>query len=226
MAQHRGSVREVNECCRQPPHEQWVPLFKVQVFFSCVSFSIIVPSIALYLERIGAAQWVLGVAVAVYSLGEMVGSAVFGRAMTRALREDPAAGPRTALLQTMFFGVAGSALYVAADGLGRSEATRSIAPAVVVAGRFLGGVRTRADVDGGRSRRRRGCHVDILCSWVVPSPSCATAVATSIRLLGISTRHPAAVPRPGSDGGPALDVLLNHSTGASRRNVDGDVPAP
>ena len=62
------------------------------------------PSIALYLERMGAAEWVLGVAVAVYSLGEMVGSAVFGRAMTRALREDPAAGPRTALLQTMVRG--------------------------------------------------------------------------------------------------------------------------
>ena len=41
-------------CCEQPPHEQWVPLFKIQVFFSCVSFSIIVPSLANYLRRMGA----------------------------------------------------------------------------------------------------------------------------------------------------------------------------
>ena len=45
-------------------HEAWVPLFKVQVFFSCVSFSIIVPSIANYLDRMGAEEYVLGVAVA------------------------------------------------------------------------------------------------------------------------------------------------------------------
>ena len=62
----------LDHCCEQPAHEQWVPLFKIQVFFSCVSFSIIVPSLANYLRRMGADEWVLGVAVAVYSLGEMV----------------------------------------------------------------------------------------------------------------------------------------------------------
>jgi len=53
--------------------ETWVFLFKIQVFFSCVAFSIIVPSIAPYLARMGASEYVLGVAVAVYSLGEMIG---------------------------------------------------------------------------------------------------------------------------------------------------------
>ena len=42
--------------------EKFVLLFKVQVFFSCVSFSIIVPSIAPYLARLGAEPYVLGVA--------------------------------------------------------------------------------------------------------------------------------------------------------------------
>ena len=88
-----------------------------------------------------AEPYVLGIAVAVYSLGEMVrvlraaraelllqvGSAVFGKAMTRALRRDPTVGPRTCLLWTMVFGVLGSALYVAADALGRAEATRAAA---------------------------------------------------------------------------------------------------
>ena len=80
----------------------------------------------------GAEPYVLGIAVAVYSLGEMVGSAVFGRAMTRALRRDPNTGPRTCLLWTMVFGVAGSALYVAADALGDVEATRHMAPWVAI----------------------------------------------------------------------------------------------
>ena len=123
-------------------HEAWVPLFKVQVFFSCVSFSIIVPSIANYLARMGAEEYVLGVAVAVYSLGEMVGSAVFGRAMTRALRDRPDSGPRDILLQTIVFGIFGSSLYVAADVLGQDARFRPVAPWVVVGARFLGGIWT------------------------------------------------------------------------------------
>ena len=122
----------LDHCCEQPPHEQWVPLFKIQVFFSCVSFSIIVPSLANYLRRMGAEEWVLGVAVAVYSLGEMVGSAVFGKLMTKRLREAPATGPRRCLLETMVFGVVGSILYVVADDVGQSPNLRAWAPWVVV----------------------------------------------------------------------------------------------
>ena len=122
----------LENCCEQPAHEQWVPLFKIQVFFSCVSFSIIVPSLANYLRRMGADEWVLGVAVAVYSLGEMVGSAVFGKLMTKRLREAPATGPRRCLLETMVFGVVGSILYVVADDVGQSPNLRAWAPWVVV----------------------------------------------------------------------------------------------
>ena len=132
----------MERCCEQPEHEKWVPLFKIQVFFSCVSFSIIVPSLANYLRRMGAEEWVLGVAVAVYSLGEMVGSAVFGKIITKRLREQPATGPRRALLETMVFGVVGSVLYVVADGVGQNLYMRPYAPWVVVLGRFLGGIWT------------------------------------------------------------------------------------
>lgn len=41
--------------------ESWVLLFKIQVFLACVSFSIIVPSLAPYLARMGAPEYVLGV---------------------------------------------------------------------------------------------------------------------------------------------------------------------
>jgi len=114
--------------------EPWLLLFKVQVFFSCVAFSIIVPSIAPYLERMGAAEYVLGVAVAVYSLGEMVGSTIFGNWMSVAVRRDPDRGPKRALLTTILVGLLGSVLYVVADA--------KQAPLLVIAARFLSGVWT------------------------------------------------------------------------------------
>ena len=160
----------LDHCCEQPPHEQWVPLFKIQVFFSCVSFSIIVPSLANYLRRMGADEWVLGVAVAVYSLGEMVGSAVFGKLMTKRLREAPATGPRRCLLETMVFGVVGSILYVVADDVGQSPNLRAWAPWVVVVGRFLGGIWTGGKIDRRRAgrgppSRRREVAPQRGCSW-------------------------------------------------------------
>ena len=87
-------------------------------------------SLANFLRRMGADEWVLGVAVAVYSLGEMVGSAV-GKLATKRLREAPA-GPRRCLLETMVFGVVGSILYVVADDVGQSPNLRAWAPWVVV----------------------------------------------------------------------------------------------
>ncbi|KAJ1459039.1 major facilitator superfamily domain-containing protein [Pelagophyceae sp. CCMP2097] len=127
---------------RRAPSEAWVPLFKVQVFFSCVAFSIVVPSLAPYLDRLGAPQWVLGVAVAIYSVGEMVGSIVFGRAMVNAMRTDPADGPRKCLVMTIVFGVVGSALYVLADVAAKCNGGGTVAATLVVLGRFLSGIWT------------------------------------------------------------------------------------
>lgn len=109
--------------------EAWVPLFKYQVFFSCVSFSIIVPSIAPYLNRLGAPEYILGVAVAVYSLGEMIGSTVFGKWMSEASHAS-----KRALLASIIVGAVGSILYVVADAAGN--------PWLVVVARLVSGVWT------------------------------------------------------------------------------------
>lgn len=109
--------------------EAWVPLFKYQVFFSCVSFSIIVPSIAPYLARLGAPEYVLGVAVAVYSLGEMIGSVVFGKWMSEA-----SGASKRALLTSISIGAVGSILYVVADAVNN--------PWLVVVARLVSGMWT------------------------------------------------------------------------------------
>jgi len=61
------------------PTNSWRLLFYVNVFFSCASFSIILPSLEPYLARNGATPYFYGLTVAVYSVGEMVGAIVFGK---------------------------------------------------------------------------------------------------------------------------------------------------
>ena len=67
------------------------------MFFSCVGFSIIVPSLAPYLDRLGASKAFLGVVVAIYSFGEMIGSLVWGKVFERAEARGDRAGTRRAL---------------------------------------------------------------------------------------------------------------------------------
>lgn len=86
----------------------YLPLFYFNVFFACVSFSIIMPSLAPYLERCGAGDptflaWV----VCVYSLGEMVGSLMFGAMYNRAVVWDRVKGPRVVLCVVIFSGIVG-----------------------------------------------------------------------------------------------------------------------
>lgn len=75
-----------------------------------------------------------------YSLGEMIGSTIFGRWMTIAMRRDPGGGPKRALLVSIALGALGSAAYVGADVLGQSDAKSG--PALVVAARLTTGVWT------------------------------------------------------------------------------------
>mmetsp|Transcript_11099 Transcript_11099/g.22109 ORF Transcript_11099/g.22109 Transcript_11099/m.22109 type:complete len:490 (+) Transcript_11099:185-1654(+) len=96
------------------PTLSWRILFYVNVFFSCVSFSIILPSLQPYLARNGASSYFYGSTVAVYSVGEMVGAMLFGKVyewMTVHYR----AGAKSTLLMCIGLGMAGSALYVLGD---------------------------------------------------------------------------------------------------------------
>ena len=52
--------------------------FYVNIFFACVSFSIVMPSIWKYIEREGGDEYFLALVLLIYSLGEFAGSLFFG----------------------------------------------------------------------------------------------------------------------------------------------------
>ena len=102
------------------PSNKYFPLFPSSppathsVFFSCVSFSIILPSLQPYLSRNGASSYFYGSTVAIYSVGEMVGAMLFGKVYER-MTVHYESGAKTTLLMTIMFGMVGSAFYVLGD---------------------------------------------------------------------------------------------------------------
>jgi hypothetical protein len=64
------SSRQPNKA--QEPYPTWMKLFLFCVFWSCTSFSIVLPSLAPYLARMGAEPLFLGYTIAAFCFGEMV----------------------------------------------------------------------------------------------------------------------------------------------------------
>lgn len=98
------------------PRRGWLPTFFFNIFFACVGFSIIMPSLAPYLMNMGASLAFLPWVVSVYAIGEMIGSVMFGWLYERLVdRLAGGAGPRAAMLSCIAVGIVGSAMYVTAD---------------------------------------------------------------------------------------------------------------
>ena len=93
----------------------WMRLFMFCVFWSCTAFSIVLPSLAPYLTRMGADPMFLGWTVAVFCFGEMIGALFFGYLYNVANDRWPKMGPTHVLASSIMCGVVGSVLYVAAD---------------------------------------------------------------------------------------------------------------
>jgi len=115
----------------------YLPLFYFNVFFACVSFSIIMPSLAPYLTRVGAEDpqylaWV----VCIYSIGEMVGSLLFGWFYNISLKYDRTRGPTYVLCLGISLGIVGSIMYLVAGIV--------YEPKLVFYGRLLQGIWTGA----------------------------------------------------------------------------------
>lgn len=53
-------------------------IFYANVFFACVSFSIVMPSIWKYIEKHNGDEYFLASVLLIYSLGEFLGSLFFG----------------------------------------------------------------------------------------------------------------------------------------------------
>ncbi|CAI2363709.1 unnamed protein product [Moneuplotes crassus] len=56
----------------------WKIIFYMNVFLACVSFSIVLPSLWPYLQRFGADENFLAMVLAIYSIGEFLGSIIWG----------------------------------------------------------------------------------------------------------------------------------------------------
>lgn len=97
----------------------------LNVFLSCVSFAIVLPSLWPYLHSLGASQSFLAYVVAVYSVGEALGAVAFGTLTARF-------STRATLAAATLAGIAGSALYALAEVLPR-------APGAVLLARLLQG---------------------------------------------------------------------------------------
>ena len=99
-----------------PHHNAYLNLFFFNVFFACVSFSIIMPSLSPYLTRCGSSSpQYLAEVIAIYSIGEMLGSLLFGYLYNIAVRRSRTLGPKYVLNLVILTGVVGSFLYIAAD---------------------------------------------------------------------------------------------------------------
>ncbi len=112
----------------------WMRLFMFCVFWSCTAFSIVLPSLAPYLDRMGADPLFLGWTVATFCFGEMIGALAFGKAYNVAATRYPKMGPAHVLTSSIMCGVVGSVLYVMADTL--------VSPWTCFWGRFLTGLWT------------------------------------------------------------------------------------
>jgi MFS family permease len=114
-----------------PSHENewgWRVIFLVNVFLACVSFSIVLPSLWPYLETFKQNENFLASVLAMYSIGEFIGSVIWGYVFDKA-------SMRTSLWTCIVTGFVGSLLYA----LGMYF---SFGHWLVLAGRFIQGLWT------------------------------------------------------------------------------------
>ena len=106
-------------------------LFYINVFFSCVSFSIVMPSLWPYIERHNGSEYLFALALFIYSLGELLGALIFGY-MHNYCKTT------ICLKLCMSLGLSGSVLYFIADYFGGGD----FALALICIARFLQGLWT------------------------------------------------------------------------------------
>lgn len=111
----------------------WLLVMYITVFLSCSSFSIVLPALWPYLCRLGGDAGGLALLVSIYSVGEAVGALAFGAAAAAG------APTRSVLLAATAVGLAGSVLFVAAQGAAGRPA---VALAALAAGRTAQGAMT------------------------------------------------------------------------------------
>ena len=110
----------------------WQLIFFFNVFVACVSFSIVMPSLWLYLDKLGASEAFYAAVVAIYSVGEAIGSVTLGSLSNRA-------GTKRTLILCILLSASGALMYALADFYHRTISAQA-APAVVLLGRLFQGI--------------------------------------------------------------------------------------
>eukprot|EP00956_Cyclotella_meneghiniana_P018560 scaffold30993_cov50-Cyclotella_meneghiniana.AAC.4 len=160
---HKKGIKSNNIQSNEHKHHSWLIPFLVNIFLSCASFSIVQPSLAGYLNQIGAPLSCLPWVVSLYSIGEMLGSVAIGSFYEYAVKSFKVLGrgPRCS-----------SAMYATA---GWMEDT-IVAISCIISGRVLRGIWT-----GGQQAVERA----YLSAAVAPSVKVEyTAILTTFVVLG------------------------------------------
>ena len=110
----------------------WQHIFYMNVFFACISFSIVMPSLWLYVHTLGGSKPFYAAVVAIYSVGEAMGSVGLG-ALSNVI------GTRSTLMLCCLLALTGAAAYSLADLAFRIGSATS-APYVVLFSRLLQGI--------------------------------------------------------------------------------------
>ena len=116
----------------------WQAIFFYNVFMACVSFSIVMPSLFLYLDSMGATETFYALVVASYSVGEAIGSIALGSLSTYA-----GIKPTLLICTTLnFIGACSYGLAATADDLapGRGDDGLHFGPLLVLIGRLTQGL--------------------------------------------------------------------------------------
>jgi MFS family permease len=100
-----GKDPELEEKYRKLEHSySWKAIFYLNVFLACASFSIVLPSLWPYLQRFDADETFLASVLAIYSIGEFLGSIAWGYIYN-------ASSMKFSLYTCIFSGFLGSILY-------------------------------------------------------------------------------------------------------------------
>ena len=118
----------------------WKLILFVNVFFACISFSIVMPSLFLYLDGMGASAELYASVVAAYSVGEALGSMALG-ALSNYV------GAKRTMQLCALISLSGSVAYALADAV-----HRTLGPTVVLVARLLQGVGS-----GGQQAVEQSC---------------------------------------------------------------------
>lgn len=124
----------------------WAAVFYINVFMACISFSIVMPSLFLYLQGMGANPAFYALVVAAYSIGEALGSVALG-ALSNVI------GTKRTMQTCAMVSCSGALSYALADSCARPSAAvlreaavgsqlvpPELGPFVVLAGRILQGI--------------------------------------------------------------------------------------